>query len=338
MNHGYHKLINDVREIGFEVKPRGLTCREVRPAAFTIRDASKGLYTGVSRKLNYRFLAVETLAYLAGWGGPKHAHLLIAANRNMSAFMNPDKLEFDGAYGPRLGKSLGDVVELLKRDPDSRQAVASIWEPGIPQGSKDVPCTLNLHFYRGQDGLDSIPTLCMTAAMRSNDLNWGTPYDVAAFCAIQCAIAACLGWHPGAYSHTAGSLHVYDDMTVYKDEAFQVLPFSDESFNGWVEVPYLSILAPKNPSWWTIKAGCCQLLQELFQHVVCQNRPWHEFDSTIFQEPGFNGEDSLEMLEYWKDWKDLICFRWQDFDATTGYYKGIVAGTQGGSAVPTPSV
>jgi hypothetical protein len=44
------------------------------------------------------------------------------------------------------------------------------------------------------------------------------------------------------------------------------------------------------------------------------------------------------MLEYWKDWKDLICFRWQDFDATTGYYKGIVAGTQGGSAVPTPSV
>ena len=46
--------------------------------------------------------------------------------------------------------------------------------------------------------------------MRSNDLNWGTPYDIAAFTCIQCQMASCLGISVGKYHHSVGSLHYYN--------------------------------------------------------------------------------------------------------------------------------
>jgi len=200
----YRRLIKEVQLRGHECRPRGKRCVEVRPADFSISSPAEGLYTGASRKLNYRFLAVETLQYIAGHGWKEeHARLLASTNKNVSQFMEGGL--FRGAYGPRLSKSIPEVVNSLANDPDTRQAVASIWKPGEDIETVDVPCTLSLQFLRVKDRLDMVTT------MRSNDLNWGTPYDVAAFSAIQLAVCSCLSVKPGAYHHRVGSLHVYLD-------------------------------------------------------------------------------------------------------------------------------
>lgn len=201
----YSTLVEYVKLNGELISPRGQYSYEVRPATFTIQDPRRAVYTGKRRRLNYRFMAIETLGYLAGAGDVEYAKLLISSNKNIGAYLNRSTGVFDGAYGPRLIQSLEDIVELLARDPDTRQAVASIWSPGIPRDSLDVPCTVALHFMRVNGRLD------LSVYMRSNDLNWGTPYDVAAFCVIQQAVAKALKIDVGEYHHTAGSLHVYEE-------------------------------------------------------------------------------------------------------------------------------
>lgn len=205
MNEAYPRLVDLALRQGEVLRPRGFLCHELRPFGFRLLDPTFSIYGGKSRKLSARFYAIETLSYLAGFGDePWHASLLCMANKGMQSFVNQETMKFDGAYGPRISKSLEDIVALLERDPDSRQAVCSIWSPGLPV-SKDVPCTVMLHFFRSNGALE------LAVYMRSNDLNWGTPYDVPAFCAIQLYVASRLNWRVGGYNHFCGSLHVYEN-------------------------------------------------------------------------------------------------------------------------------
>lgn len=212
MNQGYKTVVDHVLDNGILMSPRGQKCREVRPYCVRFLKPASSLYTGYSRKMSLRFYAVETLGYLAGLDTQWYAALLCDANPGMQAFLNDTTDTFDGAYGPRLAKSLSGIVDLLVRDPSSRQGVASIWAPGLRAGlqawTKDTPCTVALSFYNSESEVMS-PKLGMTVLMRSNDLNWGFPYDVAAFATIQTAMAGDLGWELGPYDHIASSMHVY---------------------------------------------------------------------------------------------------------------------------------
>lgn len=52
--------------------------------------------------------------------------------------------------------NLGDVVELLKREPDTRQAFVPVWFPedtGVTHGGR-VPCTIGYHFIVRDNKLD----------------------------------------------------------------------------------------------------------------------------------------------------------------------------------------
>ena len=206
MDQAYYFLVEEVKSRGFKCSPRGAACTELRPASFTILDPSAGLYTGKHRNLNKRFLALETVAYVGNPDKDRHAQLLVRANKNMRQFVDKKKKALPGAYGPRIAHQLAQVVEQIESDPWTRRAVAAVWSTSEKRNGIDVPCTLSLHFY-----LDAQRRLCCTATMRSNDLNWGTPYDVAAFTAIQYGIASCLGLEPGPYTHQVGSLHVYEE-------------------------------------------------------------------------------------------------------------------------------
>ena len=98
------------------------------------------------------------------------------------------------------------VKELLKRDPNSRQAVIHIKEPRdlVKRPSKDVNCTISLQFLIRDDKLDMIVT------MRSNDLWLGLPYDLFNFTCMQIQMAMELGVGIGTYYHNAASLHLYE--------------------------------------------------------------------------------------------------------------------------------
>ena len=97
------------------------------------------------------------------------------------------------------------VKQLLKNNPNSRQAVIHIKEPRdlVNRPSKDVNCTIAMQFLLRDNKLDLIVT------MRSNDIWLGLPYDVFNFTCMQIQMAMELGVNIGVYYHNAGSLHMY---------------------------------------------------------------------------------------------------------------------------------
>lgn len=293
-NEAYHQLTDMILANGIEYHPRGQDCVECRPAAYTITNARKGIYYGKSRKLNYAFMAAEAMMYVAGIGGLMHAEILTTLAPNTKQFLNANGT-FDGAYGPRLASSLPTIFEQFTlRDTDSRQCVAPIWEPGllhqsVETKSKDVPCTISLQFLRDRY------ELALLTNMRSNDMNWGFPYDTAAFCIIQCAMADCLKVHAGKYHHVAGSLHVYTSAPGLP----KTKPHEEEEFHVYGDIPrhYYS-------KWELFSYHAATWVNHLHYDIV-HGLPLRDFTSAMESR-----EMAPDSAGYWKFWSNLIRDPW----------------------------
>ena len=154
---------------------------------------------------------------------------------NFRNYMEEDTGKFWGAYGPRLVDQLPVIAERLRVDPDTRQAVMTLWDPEFDAhgGKRDHPCTNRMSF-RVRDG-----KLNMTVDMRSNDAWWGFPYDIVQFSMLHQSMADVLGWNVGSYVHKADSFHLYES---HWDIARQSHEFNTPSPVASTSpvVPYLS--------------------------------------------------------------------------------------------------
>jgi thymidylate synthase len=120
------------------------------------------------------------------------------------------------------------VVELLKRDPDSRQAVVTLFDSrrDLNTVKADLPCKISAQFLLrerrdGPDLEDREWYLDLGMSMRSNDLWLGTPYDLTQFSILQASVAQALGARVGRYVHRVGSLHLYErDMAKAGEVSF----------------------------------------------------------------------------------------------------------------------
>lgn len=198
----YLQLIQSIStDPQFKVSPRGMSIKETLGVVAVLKNPRNCQITLKSRKLNYAFAAIEKLEYLSGQTDPDR---LVFYNSNFENYRSEYGL-FDGAYPERLGYWYRHIYNLLKTDPDSRQAVVTIYGVQDRHKSKDIPCTLSFQFFIRENKLN------MIAHMRSNDLLWGFPYDTNGFCFIQEGLAACLGVDIGTYELHAGSLHLYTE-------------------------------------------------------------------------------------------------------------------------------
>lgn len=173
------------------------------PSALVITPLTDSEVTIAARKLNYAFGVVERLGYISGRG--LNPRLLVRYNRNYAKFLeHHDTLDLN-AYGPRLAGQLWPTAQLLLKDPQSRQAVITIFNHHDDRrGDRaNVPCTLSLTF-QVRDG-----KLNVHSYMRSNDIWWGLPYDVPAFALIGQMMAGWIDHEPGMLYHRATSLHLY---------------------------------------------------------------------------------------------------------------------------------
>jgi thymidylate synthase len=196
---------NAIIENGKWITPRGLRCKELISAQLVLTNPKNCLITLEDRRLNYAYLTIEKMMYLSQFCNPE---ILIAYNNKMRDFLNLDKNDFDGAYGPRIAENfqLDYCFKELKSDPDSRRAVVTIHNSTDCRPTKDSACTLNWHFMIRDGKLD------MIVDMRSNDILWGTCLDVPAFAFIQEVMAKWLKIPIGNYIHNNSSLHFYDTI------------------------------------------------------------------------------------------------------------------------------
>jgi thymidylate synthase len=209
MREGYVAVVKAVAEHGDKVSPRGQDTREFQSATLIVEDPFDTLPTGVGRSLVPGIAAVESAQLLAG---ESRASLTVAVSPTFKYFTE-DNGEFHGAYGARTRGQFAAIVDRLRKDPSSRQAVATIWRqemdlplsvPGSMPPKKDYPCSLLYHFMIRDD------RLVMEVVMRSNDVFLGLAYDAFQHSRVQIAVASVLGIEPGEYRHHAMSLHLYE--------------------------------------------------------------------------------------------------------------------------------
>lgn len=204
----YPKILKKLITQGEMVKPRGITCFELTGFRITLKDPLSRILYSPTRNINLMFAFAEFLWITSG---SNKLDFIEYYNKKYKDFSD-DGLILNGAYGNRIFKpdvsnknQWDKILELLKKDPDSRQAVLNIHLPSdLNLTSKDIPCTCMIQFLIRNNKLN-----CITY-MRSNDVIWGVPYDIFNFTLLQEVLAKQLGIQVGTYSHIAGSMHIYE--------------------------------------------------------------------------------------------------------------------------------
>src|SRR6185503_6665081 len=123
--------------------PRELTTLDAGYVVLELNDPRYSLPVGTSRKLNINIAAAEAVQLIGGFARPD---LLTRASVNFQRYIEEDDGRFHGAYGSRITHQVSCAVNKLKRDPSSRQAVVTLWDPWLDNqpGKKDYPCTVFL--------------------------------------------------------------------------------------------------------------------------------------------------------------------------------------------------
>lgn len=188
---------------GEETSPRGLKIKELINVSFMIKNPMERLVYRHGRKFNLCFALTEALMLV---NCRDYVRYFSKFNKNVERFSD-DGMTMHGCYGRRISDNLQGIVDKLLADKYSRQAVLNIYSSNLDleEKTKDVPCTETLQFLIRGDKLH------MIVNMRSNDIIWGTQYDVFMFTCLQEVIANTLGVELGYYYHNAGSFHVYED-------------------------------------------------------------------------------------------------------------------------------
>lgn len=196
-------LIDKVYNYGHETSPRGLLIKEKLACSATI-DLNRPIVFEPIREIGYRFMAAE-----AAWimSGDDRVSTIKDYAKHIASFSDNGEVFF-GAYGPKITAQLPYVIDKLKEDQDTRQAVLTIWRES-PPASKDIPCTVSVQWFIRDGKIHCIDT------MRSSDLWLGWPYDIFNFSMLTHYVRLVLrqrgiNVEPGTLTLFAGSQHIYE--------------------------------------------------------------------------------------------------------------------------------
>jgi thymidylate synthase len=98
---------------------------------------------------------------------------------------------------------IGEVLETLKQNPDSRRIIVSAWNVGELPNMKLPPCHAFFQFYVA-DG-----KLSCQLYQRSADIFLGVPFNIASYALLTLMMARATGLEPGDFVHTLGDAHIY---------------------------------------------------------------------------------------------------------------------------------
>lgn len=154
--------------------------------------------------------------------------------------MGYPKHELGPSYGYQMRSFAGKVDQLtqvqmmLKRDPQTRRAMISLWNLGDveePNGRHVVdvaPCITLLHFatmaYPLENG-EFESRLDLHMVERSADVPVGVPFDTAEWGGLFLMLmAGAVGLKPGSFVHTLSDAHIYNNQIPYMKELLKRQP------------------------------------------------------------------------------------------------------------------
>ncbi len=106
------------------------------------------------------------------------------------------------------GREIDQIVQLvegLKKNPDSRRHLVSAWNPGDVDRMALPPCHALFQFYVA-DG-----RLSCQLYQRSADIFLGVPFNIASYALLTLMLAQVCNLKPGDFVHTLGDAHLYSN-------------------------------------------------------------------------------------------------------------------------------
>jgi thymidylate synthase len=100
---------------------------------------------------------------------------------------------------------IDQVIEQIKKNPDSRRLIVSAWNVGEIDKMALPPCHTMFQFFV-QDG-----ELSCQLYQRSADLFLGVPFNIASYALLTMMVAQVCDLQPGTFVHTFGDLHLYSN-------------------------------------------------------------------------------------------------------------------------------
>lgn len=178
------------------------------PVLTVYRNPAERVMFSAARDANPFFHLYESVWMMAG---RNDSAAVARYAKTMEVFAEDGKLH--GAYGHRWRNHFGFdqllyIVDAIKKDPTTRRAVLSMWDPmsdlTAVGASKDVPCNTAVYFSATKGVLD------MTVVNRSNDIVWGAyGANSVHMSFLQEVIAASVGISVGEYCQFSNNYHSY---------------------------------------------------------------------------------------------------------------------------------
>jgi thymidylate synthase len=206
----YHELMRHVLKNGTKKTDRTGT-GTISTFGYQMRfDLGEGFPLLTTKKLHTKSIIHELLWFLKG-----DTNISYLKENGISIW--DDWADDKGNLGPVYGyqwrswptpegkhiDQISQVIEQIKKNPDSRRLIVSAWNVGEIEKMKLPPCHAFFQFYVA-DG-----KLSCQLYQRSADIFLGVPFNIASYALLTMMVAQVCDLKPGDFIHTFGDAHLY---------------------------------------------------------------------------------------------------------------------------------
>ncbi|MBL7714965.1 MAG: thymidylate synthase [Bdellovibrionales bacterium] len=175
-------------------------------------DLSKGFPLLTTKKVHLKSIIHELLWFIQGDTNTKYL-------KDHGVTIWDEWADQDGNLGPVYGAQwrswkaadgrtidqLSQVIEMIKKNPNSRRLIVNAWNVGEIDKMALPPCHAFFQFYVANGKLS-----CQLY-QRSADLFLGVPFNIASYALLTMMIAKVTGLGLGDFVHTLGDAHLYSN-------------------------------------------------------------------------------------------------------------------------------
>lgn len=216
----YHDLLRYIIQTGVVKSDRtGTGTKSV--FGYQMRfDLQDGFPLLTTKKLHTRSIIYELLWFLKGDTNIKYL-------KDHGVSIWDEWADANGELGPVYGTQwrswktangrtidqISNLIEQIKKNPDSRRLIVSAWNVADIDKMKLPPCHAFFQFYvspPAQQGGEKGKLSCQLY-QRSADVFLGVPFNIASYALFTMMVAQVCDLNPGEFIHTFGDAHIYSN-------------------------------------------------------------------------------------------------------------------------------
>jgi len=206
----YHDLMRHILDHGIKKEDRTGT-GTISVFGYQMRfDLQEGFPLLTTKKLHMRSITHELLWFLQGDTNIKYL-------KDNGVSIWDEWADANGNLGPVYGyqwrswptldgrhiDQISNVINMIRKNPDSRRLIVSAWNVADIDNMKLPPCHAFFQFYVA-DG-----KLSCQLYQRSADVFLGVPFNIASYALLTMMVAQVCGLQAGDFVHTLGDAHLY---------------------------------------------------------------------------------------------------------------------------------